>query len=399
MYLSRLSIADFRNYQQLDLELGPGLFLFYGDNAQGKTNLLEAVSMLATGTSFHASGDREVVNWSTPEHIAHINGLVQRREDTLQLEIVVVDPNPPALHDPYRAEVTQRSLELPAHMQRKRFKVNGAPRRTIDFIGQMKAVLFAPTDLHLVDGGPDERRRFLDRALCQVQPSYCQALMKYRKIVTQRAALLKRIRDNQEEPGMLNYLDEQLILLATQIIYERQRMVKALNELANVYHQSISGGREELRIVYRPSFKSDPASSLAEAPQHYHEQLQAARRKEILQGVCLLGPHRDDLEFLVNEVPIHIYGSRGQQRTAALSAKLAELAFMQNHTGDQPVLLLDDVFSELDHIRREYLLDQVSHYEQVMLTSTDLDSFPAEIIQRAHSFQVVQGHITPDTDL
>lgn len=395
MYLSHLSLSDFRNYTQLELALGPGLFLFYGNNAQGKTNLLEAVSMLATGTSFHASGDREVVNWSAPEHIAHLKGIVRRREDQTQLEIVVVNPDPPALHDPNVPLVAQRSLELPARMSHKRYKVNEVPRRTIDFIGQMKAVLFAPTDLHLVDGGPDERRRFLDRALCQIQSLYCQALMKYRKIVTQRAALLKRVRDHQEEPGMLNYLDEQLVMLATQIIYERQRMIAALNEQANVYHQAISGGREELKIVYRSSFKLAADDSLSEAPQRYMEQLQALRRKEILQGVCLLGPHRDDLEFLVNGVPIHTYGSRGQQRTAALSAKLAELAFMQNHTGDQPVLLLDDVFSELDSKRREYLLDQVLGYEQVMLTATDLTGFPAEILQRAHSFQVVQGHVLP----
>lgn len=396
MYLSHLSLSDFRNYKQLELALGPGLFLFYGDNAQGKTNLLEAVGMLSTGTSFHASGDREVVNWSAPEHIAHLDGTVHRREDRSQLDLVIVDPTPPSFLPADALTVAQRSFELPAHTPRKRYKVNGVPRRTVDFIGQMKAVLFAPTDLHLVDGGPDERRRFLDRALCQVQPVYCQALMKYRKIVTQRAALLKRIRDHQEEPGMLNYLDEQLTILATQIIYERERMIAVLNEQANIFHQTISGGREELRIMYRSSFKSDAAWSLAEAPQHYHEQLQAARRKEILQGVCLLGPHRDDLEFVVNGADIHAYGSRGQQRTAALAAKLAELFYMQVHTGDQPILLLDDVFSELDHTRREYLLQQIAQYEQVLLTSTDLDGFPPAILERAHRFHVIKGQVLSD---
>ncbi|GER87462.1 DNA replication and repair protein RecF [Dictyobacter vulcani] len=391
MYLSRLFLSDFRNYKELELSLGPGLFLFYGDNAQGKTNLLEAVSMLATATSFHASSDREVVNWSAQDHVARLDGTVQRLEDKIQLEVLIVDPSPPVFAAAAGVRVNPRSIELPAHAPRKRYKVNGVPKRTIDLIGQLKVVLFAPSDLHLVDGGPEERRRFLDRALCQVQPRYSVALVKYRKIVTQRSALLKRIRDNQEDPGMLNYLDEQLTQLANQIIYERRRMIDALNDRANEFQRAISGGREQLQIVYRPSFQVDGDWGLTEAAEHYREQLRDARKKEIHQGVCLRGPHRDDLEFLVNGVNMLSYGSRGQQRTAALSAKLAELAFMHSSTGDQPILLLDDVFSELDASRREYLLCQVAGYEQVMLTSTDLEGFPADMVQRAHRYQVSGG--------
>ncbi|GCE18325.1 DNA replication/repair protein RecF [Dictyobacter kobayashii] len=396
MYLSRLSLSDFRNYKELELPLGRGLFLFHGDNAQGKTNLLEAVSMLATATSFHASSDREVVNWEALDHVARLDGTVQRQEDSIQLEVLIVDPTPPTFAAASGVNVSQRSIELPAHAPRKRYKVNGVPKRTIDLIGQMKVVLFAPSDLHLVDGGPEERRRFLDRALCQVQPRYSVALVKYRKIVTQRSALLKRIRENQEDPAMLNYLDEQLTQLANQIIYERRRMVDALNEQANQFQQAISGGREQLQIIYRPSFRVEPTWGLSEAPQHYREQLREARRKEILQGVCLRGPHRDDLEFLVNGVNMLSYGSRGQQRTAALASKLAELAFMHASTGDQPILLLDDVFSELDASRREYLLCQVAQYEQVMLTSTDLEGFPSDLVQRSHRYRVNKGELLSD---
>jgi DNA replication and repair protein RecF len=226
-----------------------------------------------------------------------------------------------------------------------------------------------------------------------LHPRYCQALVKYRKIVTQRSALLKRIRDQQEDPRMLDYLDEQLTMLASQIIFERQRMINALNQQADVLQETISGGREHLRIVYRPSFAVNADWSLSEASQHYREQLRAARRKETLQGVCLLGPHRDDLEFLVNDVNMLTYGSRGQQRTTALSAKLAELAYMRSSTGDEPILLLDDVFSELDHLRREYLLRQIMQHEQVLLTATDLSSFPSEIVQQAHIYQVKDGSI------
>ncbi len=396
MYLSRLLLTDFRNYRQLEVSLGPGLFLFHGENAQGKTNLLEAVSMLATATSFHASSDREVVNWLAPDHIARLDGTVQRHGDSIQLEMLIIDPSPPTFPKAENVPAPARSIELPAHSPRKRYKVNGVPRRTLDLIGQMKVVLFAPSDLHLVDGGPDERRRFMDRALCQLQPRYSQALVTYRKIVSQRSALLKRIRENQEDPKMLNYLDEQLTQLANQIIYERVRMVDALNEQANQFQQVISGGREQLQIIYRPSFRIDPSWSPLEAPQHYREQLLEVRKREIIQGVCLRGPHRDELEFLVNDVNMLSYGSRGQQRTAALAAKLSELSFMHTSTGDQPILLLDDVFSELDSLRREYLLTQIAHYEQVMLTSTDLDSFPADLAQRSYRYRVTDGALTKE---
>src|SRR6266550_1230448 len=224
MYLSHLSLNEFRNYRHLELSLGKGLFIFYGENAQGKTNLLEAVSMLATGSSFHASSDREVVSWYAPDHITRILGNVKRREDGVQLEMVIFDPTPLKVEDQH-----PRTIELPANTPRKRVKINTIPKKVIDLIGQMKVVVFAPTDLHLVEGSPDERRRFLDRALCQIQPRYCQALVQYRKIIIQRSALLKRIRDNQEDPRMLEYLDERLTALANQIIFDRRHMLSALN--------------------------------------------------------------------------------------------------------------------------------------------------------------------------
>ncbi|MFL5692201.1 MAG: DNA replication and repair protein RecF, partial [Ktedonobacteraceae bacterium] len=207
---------------------------------------------------------------------------------------------------------------------------------------------------------------------------------------------LKRIRDNQEDPRMLDYLDERLTALANKIIFERQRMLSSLNEQTSTLQETLSGGREHLQLVYRPSFKIDPSWNPAEALEHYRTQLREARRKELIQGVCLLGPHRDDLEFLVNGVNMLTYGSRGQQRTAALAAKLAELAYMRASTGDEPVLLLDDVFSELDVQRRGHLLHEVLRHEQVLLTATDLASFPPEILNQAHIYQVVSGELKPE---
>jgi DNA replication and repair protein RecF len=346
--------------------------------------------MLATGSSFHASSDREVVNWSAPDHIAHLKASVKRREDDVELEMVIFDPAPPVQEG---VQPPLSTVALPANTPRKRVKINAIPKKVIDLIGQMKVVLFAPTDLHLVDGSPEERRRFLDRSLCQIQPRYCQALVQYRKVITQRSALLKRIRDNQEDPRLLDYLDEKLTVLANVIIFERQRMLAALNEQTSGLQETLSGGREHLQIVYRPSFKVDAAWNTAESLQHYRTQLREVRKRELAQGVCLLGPHRDDLEFLVNGINMLTYGSRGQQRTTALSAKLAELAYMRACTGDEPVLLLDDVFSELDMQRRRHLLGEVMRHEQVFLTATDLSSLPGEILGQAHIYEVVGGEV------
>ncbi len=390
MHLSHLSLKDFRNFDQLDLTLGPGLFLFQGENAQGKTNLLEAVAMLATSNSFHASSDREIVNWHASDRVTRLAASVEQHNEDVKIEIVIIDPTQPEKGSSADGEIP---IIAPNDRQRKRIKINSVPKRAIDLIGLVTVVLFSPNDLGLVDGSPEERRRFLDRGLCQMQPHYCQALQKYRKIVTQRSALLKRIRENQEDPRMLDFLDEKLTELATMITFERRRMVDSLNQHVDELQAIISGGREHLTIVYRPSFLIEPAWDTMKTLQNYREQLLEARRKEIRQGVCLLGPHRDDLEFLVNGVNMLTYGSRGQQRTVALASKLGELAFMRTVTGEEPILLLDDVFSELDFSRREYLLRQVLRHEQVLITATDFASFPEEILAKAYQYRVVSGEV------
>ena len=388
MYLSHLVLHDFRNFKQLDLPLGRGLSLFYGENAQGKTNLLEAVAMLATSNSFHATSDREVVNWYAPDRIARMTAEVERSENEVKIEIVIIDSTPSN-----SSVGAQYMAPNSPERQRKRIKINSVPKKAVDLIGQVTIVLFAPTDLRLVDGSPEDRRRFLDRALCQIRPHYCQALMRYRKVITQRSALLKRIRDHQEDPRSMEYLDEKLTEWANLIIYERRRMVDALNHHVDALQGIISGGREHLQIVYRPSFSVDANWNTMEALEHYRQQLRDVWRKEMNQGVCLLGPHRDDLEFVVNDVNMLTYGSRGQQRTAALSAKFAELAFMRAATSEEPILLLDDVFSELDASRREYLLRQVLEREQTLITATDYSSFPEEILAQAHRYEVIAGEI------
>ncbi len=390
MYLTQLGLHQFRNYDQLSLSLGRGLFLFYGDNAQGKTNLLEAVAMLSTSNSFHASTDREVVNWRALDHVARLQAKVCRQKDEIDISLAIFDPNPPEI--PEQVGSVSR-IEMPANTPRKQVKINGVRKRSIDMFGQLKVVLFAPGDLSLIDGSPEDRRRFLDRSLCQLQSQYCQTWQQYRKLITQRSALLKQIRERREDPRMLDFWDEKMVSMASLLVSERELMVKAINNQVDTFQTMISGGKEHLQIVYRPSFTVHPDWAPIDAEVHFRQQLLENRKKEIQQGVCLLGPHRDDLDFLVNGINMQTYGSRGQQRTAALSAKLAELGYMRSHTGEEPVLLLDDVFSELDSRRREFLLEQIYQHEQVFITATDFTSFPKEILEQAHKRHIDSGQI------
>jgi len=391
MYLRHLRLTGFRNYRELDLTLGPGRFVFVGRNAQGKTNLLEAIAMLATSRSFRASTEREVVSWDTPDHFARIEAAIERRRGPLTVELLVADPPPLAGH---AAAPPLETPPLPAGL-RKRIRVHGTPRRAIDLIGEANVVTFVPGDLDLVAGSPAGRRRFLDITLCQVSAHYCRALGQYHKVVVQRAALLRSIRDSSEDARGLSYWDEQLVALATPLMMERRQMVEEVDELARRSHATLSGETAVLRMVYRPSFAGAlTAGSADELSAALREQVQTLRRREIAQGVCLLGPHRDDLGFVLAGHDMTVYGSRGQQRTIALALKLAELEFMRARTGDEPILLLDDVLSELDEERRTYLLGLLAHREQVLLTATNVDGI-LQALPDARIFTVDAGQITP----
>jgi DNA replication and repair protein RecF len=433
MHLERLRLTDFRNYATLDLPLAPGLIVFQGRNAQGKSNVLEAVSLLATTRSFRTSTDRETVRWGAPGHFARLDGTVARRVDRLHIEVVITDAalaGEPGAPSPVAAVApgTPAAGAPPPPAQRKRIKVNGAPRRAMDLLGMLTAVVFTPHDLDLVVGEPSQRRRFLDLTLCQVRPAYCRALSQYQKVLAQRSALLRRIRDGEESPAALAFWDEQLAQLAAPIMRERAAFLgQAEVAAARVYATLARDERlpdddppdgppddaesptsapvpaaaaempAELRLAYRPSYKGALAVDEAELVAAFRAQLTELRRREIAQGVNVLGPHRDDLAFLLDTpaglVDLAIYGSRGQQRSVALALKLAELEYIETETGDQPILLLDDVLSELDAQRRADLLLAVRDLEQVMLTTTDLATLPPGTLDRAQVYDVRGGRL------
>ncbi|HKV86319.1 MAG TPA: DNA replication/repair protein RecF, partial [Ktedonobacterales bacterium] len=373
MYIERLRLTDFRNYRELDLALPKGLVVFVGRNAQGKSNLLEAVMLVATSRSFRTASEREVVRWGTINHFARIEADVARSADELHVEVVVADTGLPTEGTPQIAGTPQSAATPPPVPFRKRIKINGTPRRAMDLIGQVTVVVFAPTDLDLVIGSPAERRRFLDMTLCQVRPPYCRALSQYQRILTQRAALLRRIREGEESAHALPYWDEQLARLAAPIMRERAAFLrlaegKAAEVYASLSHEDDADDTDEparddadddipagaqsplgpLRLVYRPSYDGPLDVDEAAIAAGMGARLAELRRREVAQGANVMGPHRDDLTFLAGETDLSIYGSRGQQRSVALALKLAELDYIQRETGDQPILLLDDVLSELD---------------------------------------------------
>ena len=452
MRIERLRLTDFRNYPDLDLTLPPGLVIFSGRNAQGKSNLLEAVTLIATSRSFRTTSEREAVRWGAPGHFARVEATVVRRSDTLQVEIILTEnvqdgvPGgsigkesggaPASASAQANTYAKLNTLAAPEGAVRKRIRVNGAPRRAMDLLGLAPVVVFAPTDLDLVIGSPSDRRRFLDLTLCQVDQTYCRTLSQYQKVLTQRAALLRRIRDGQDTPQALTYWDDLLARLAAPIMRTRASFIEraelaAARVYATLSHDApddtsndvaddapdddtaidpdassvatlakddapgdtLPGGVGALRLVYRPSYQGSLEGDESAVAAGIRARLVELRRREIAQGMNVLGPHRDDLAFVAGGVDLATYGSRGQQRTVALALKLAELEYIETELGDQPILLLDDVLSELDAGRRADLLAATTGLDQVLLTTTDATSLPPEALAQGARFRVRGGRV------
>ncbi len=397
MYISQLSLSHYRNYTRLAVDLPPGPVLLRGDNAQGKTNLLEAIYLLSTTRSVHARSDQQLINWLALRQetlpFARLQTTVKTKTDTFQIAITLVREG---------------------NNLNKDIRFNGAKKRALDVIGKLTTVLFLPEDIELVTGAPAIRRRYLDATLCQIDPEYCQALTQYNKVLTNRNALLKDLAQRSGNPDQLNYWDEQLAQSGGLLVTRRHNAVLELDAVARQHHREVSGGKEGLRLYYVPSFdlykrprpdyqlplimeELAPYGTVApptkEVRQNFLGYLQQAHREEITRGVTLVGPHRDDLRFLVDGIDMTLYGSRGQQRTAALSTKLAEVALMHQSTGETPVLLLDDVMSELDAERRRHIIAIVDQAGQALLTTTDWDDYSPDFRQRARLFSVTMGQL------
>jgi DNA replication and repair protein RecF len=381
MRLSHLSLHNFRNYVRLELDLPPGVTLLLGDNAQGKTNLLESIYYLATTRSSHAGAERELVNWLAVEEeplpYARLVGQVVRGDQELSVEITL----------------TQQANGR----YRKQMRLNGVAKRAMDLLGQLTVVLFLPEDIALVSGSPGGRRRHLDSMLCQIDPAYCRSLSRYNQVVTQRNALLRDLRERGGDQGQLAFWDERLVEHGAMIVGRRWEALQVLDQLAGALHGELTDGIERLHLRYVPSVeteRAEPAETIATA---FKAQLLSLRSREVPAGVTLVGPHRDEVRFVVNGADAGIYGSRGQQRTAALALKLAEVNLMRQETGYQPLLLLDDVLSELDARRRRFLVEWLSSEdgpEQAVITTTNLHALPQAFAQAFQLWRVEMGQLT-----
>lgn len=404
MYIRQLSLMNYRNYQTLKLDFSPGCIVVQGGNAQGKTNLLEAMYYLATGHSPHALSDRQLINWDMhapstelvePFRYARLEGDFITDGDQKRITITLVI-------NPVQGSSVGR-LE-------KTVKVDGVRKRVTDLAGLVNVVLFSPTDTELVAGAPGVRRRFLDDLLSQLDPRYARAISRYTRIVSQRNHLLRRLRDEGGDPAELVFWDEQLVSHGAAIVAYRLRAIDRLDERARVIHAQLTGGGERLTLKYVSSVLKGSAAEKAlqvlpdrsdQSPTPSREQIENVYRMRLEQrapaerarGVTLVGPHRADIAMTVNEIDMAVYSSRGQQRTIALALRLAQAELIQTVTGAPPILLLDDVMSELDAARRQYLLSAAQRHQQAFLTSTDLADFSEAFLARARILHVEDGQV------
>ncbi|MEW9672346.1 DNA replication/repair protein RecF [Ammoniphilus sp. 3BR4] len=366
MFLKELDIKHFRNYGQQKLTFNQNITLFLGQNAQGKTNLMESIYVLALTKSHRSTKDKEWINWD--EEFSWIKATVQRKRGPLQLEI----------------QLTGKG---------KKAKINGLEQKKLsDYIGAMNVVMFAPEDLSIVKGTPQQRRKFIDMEIGQVSPMYIHLLSQYQKVLTQRNQCLKDAFKNKKYIGFLDVLNEQLAELAVKIISRRIDFLEKMGIWANNVHQDITQRKETLTIQYHPSFSVDRLLPLSESIAQFVQQLEQLKEKELARGTTLLGPHRDDLSFHINGTNVQQYGSQGQQRTTALSLKLAEIQLIYEEIGEYPILLLDDVLSELDASRQSHLLDAIKDKVQTFVTATGVEGLHHQTLEDASIFRVQSGN-------
>ena len=357
MIIKSLELQNFRNYNTLQLDFDNGTNIFYGDNAQGKTNILEAIFMTATTKSHKGSKDQDIIQFGHEE--AHIRSYLFKEEITRQIDM-------------HLRKGKTKGIAIDSQRIKK----------AADLMGLLNVVFFSPEDLSIIKNGPAERRRFIDMELCQLDSFYLYNLNHYNKIVNQRNKLLK---DLSMKPGLketLSIWDSQLVSFGAKVIERREIFISQLCDIISELHAKLSGGKEKIRILYEKNVEIDD----------FEERLKKSQEKDMILKQSTVGPHRDDIIFIVNDIDIRRCGSQGQQRTAALSLKLSEIELVKKSIKDTPVLLLDDVLSELDSNRQNYLLNSIGAI-QTIITCTGLDEFVKNRFEINKVFKVVNGMI------
>ncbi|WP_153126892.1 DNA replication/repair protein RecF [Peribacillus tepidiphilus] len=369
MYIESLKVKNYRNYDELDVSFENKVNVILGENAQGKTNIMESIYVLAMAKSHRTSNDKELIRWD--EEYAKIEGRVHKRNSTVPLELVISKKGKKARFN---------------HIEQQRLS---------QYIGNMNVVMFAPEDLNLVKGSPQVRRRFIDMEIGQVSSVYLHDMAQYQKVLNQRNHFLKMLQQKkQQDLAMLDVLTEQFIQYAVKIIEKRFQFLKLLQKWAEPIHSGISRNLETLKIKYNPSVDVSDTMDLSKMVEVFQEKFAKIKQREIDRGVTLIGPHRDDLAFFVNDRDVQTYGSQGQQRTTALSVKLAEIELIHAEIGEYPILLLDDVLSELDDYRQSHLLNTIQGKVQTFVTTTSVEGIDHQTLKEASTFQVTHGRMS-----
>jgi DNA replication and repair protein RecF len=397
MYLRSLHLTNYRNFRRLALNLGDEPTIIQADNAQGKTNLLEAIELLATTKSSRAGSDRELIHWAVTSQTEEVSAA----EAFGRISAVVAN-----LRGETKADVVLRLLDggddgLGPGVS-KSFRVNGLPRRALEFVGEINVVSFSPEDVDLVAGPPAGRRRYLDVTNGQMSSRYLRALQRFNKVLTQRNQLLRQVREQGQHGQTLPVWDQELATNGAYIFQERARSIAGLNAFADRWFRDLGGWGQRLEIGYKPALaepegvvlRSVPAESdaaLGAIHSAFMQALERGRQRDVAAGVSLIGPHRDDLCFVVDGVDMNTYGSRGQQRLAALSLKLAELDLLAARVGSRPILLLDDVLSELDAGKQMAVLRAAAGEGQTLLTVTHTDAVDRTILPNAPLLHLEAG--------
>ncbi len=355
MMIQSLELSNFRNYERASFQFHPGTNVLYGDNAQGKTNVLEAIYVGGTTKSHKGSKDRDMIKFDQKE--SHIRYFIEKKNRTFKVEI---------------------------HMRRgssKGIAVDGLPiKNSNELLGLSNIVFFSPEDLGIINDGPEQRRRFLDIELCQLNKAYLFYLTQYKKVLKQRNVLLKQIQEKKAVRETLEIWNQQLVDYGKKIIEIRTDFVGELNELIRVQHQKLTGGKEEIQLQYHPNCSKDD----------FEHQIFLAEDRDVFGGTTTVGPHRDDMAFMSGTIDFRKYGSQGQKRTAALSLKMAEINIVERIIGEKPILLLDDVLSELDRNRQNYLLENIKGI-QTIITCTGLEEFIESGINIDRTFEIIKG--------
>lgn len=381
MHIEQLVLSHFRNLARLHLSLAAGSTIFYGDNGQGKSNLLEALYILTMTRSFRARQDRELISWNAEKSgglgtFTRVSGQISKKLGALRLEVII--------------SLLDQSFEKTT--TRKQVLVNGIKRSPVEIVGLFSSTLFTPDDVELIVGPPELRRRFIDVMQSQVDRSYLRTLSRYQRIVSQRNSLLKAIRIGRAHSDQLKFWDEEMASVGSQIVRIRAHATSILQKLLQERHDMLSSARQPVTLCYQTSIPAADAATLSAVD--LRSALHRTHATDIAAGVSTLGPHRDDLLFTLADRPLPLSGSRGQIRMLTVALKLAEADFLTMHSQDRPVLLLDDVLSELDRRHRSLLLEVASTWDQVIITTTDLDPFPREFLDRSRLLRVHAGIVS-----